>query len=55
MNNDNKKESDKICQLCKAGFEVWVSGLNFGAEREEKLRNHFLVYCPTCKEIEKTE
>ncbi len=44
ISNINKK-----CQFCKAGFEVWLSTLNFNSEREERIREHFLKYCPECQ------
>lgn len=51
--NKTEENNANKCMLCKAGFDVWVSTLNFPAEREEKLRMHFLKYCPDCAEKNK--
>lgn len=50
ISNINKK-----CQFCKAGFEVWLSTLNFNFEREERIREHFLKYCPECQLLDEKE
>ena len=42
-NKKNKKNMQ--CVLCQANFEVWVSNERMP---EEKLRLHFLSYCPAC-------
>jgi hypothetical protein len=42
-NKKNKKNMQ--CVLCQANFEVWVSNERMP---EEKLRSHFLSYCPAC-------
>lgn len=47
-NAKNKESLNKKCQLCKAGFDIWLSTLNFNPEREEKIRAHFSKYCPDC-------
>ena len=52
---NNANEPDKKCQLCRAGFEVWLSSLNFGSERDAKIRAHFLKYCPDCESFDKKE
>ena len=36
------------CTLCQANFEVWIDNLKLASEREEKLREHLLSYCPVC-------
>jgi hypothetical protein len=54
-NINNEKNSEKKCQLCRAGFDVWLSTLNFNPEREEKIRAHFSRYCPDCGLSEKEE
>ena len=40
------------CILCQANFEVWLNNIKLPAEREEKLRQHFLGYCPICTKID---
>jgi len=45
-NKKNKKNMQ--CVLCQANFEVWVSNERMPEEKEEKLRLHFLSYCPAC-------
>ena len=44
----NTEKKNLQCVLCHANFEVWVDNLKIVAEREEKLRGHFLSYCPAC-------
>jgi len=46
---NKEKKIERDCKLCMAGFEVWVSNLNFASEREEEMRKKLLDYCPVCK------
>lgn len=58
VKNFNKlamKNIEKNCEVCKAGFEAWMSTLNFSEEREEKMRSHFLKYCPECRLLSNNE
>jgi len=46
-----RKEIEKKnmqCIVCQANFEVWLDNLKASSEREEKLRQHLLSYCPVC-------
>lgn len=36
------------CALCQANFEVWIDNLKADPEREEKMRERLLTYCPAC-------
>lgn len=50
-----KKILEEDCQLCMAGFEVWVSTLNFTSDKEEAMRQKLLEYCPVCKLVKSKE
>ena len=40
------------CALCQANFEVWMSNQRITDVREESLRKHFLLHCPSCKKAD---
>jgi len=42
------EKSDLQCSICHANFEVWIDNLKLASEREEKLQEHLLSYCPVC-------
>jgi len=44
----NKENKDMQCVVCQANFDVWLDNLKLNPEREEKLREHLLSYCPVC-------
>ena len=49
METRKKTEKNNMqCIVCQANFEVWLDNLKTYSEREEKLREHFLSYCPVC-------
>jgi len=49
VKNLEKDESEKKCMLCEAGFDAWISTLEFSEERQERMRAHFMKFCPDCK------
>jgi hypothetical protein len=42
------EKNDLQCSICHANFEVWVDNLKIDPEKEEKLQEHLLSYCPVC-------
>lgn len=46
-----RKDTEKNnmqCIVCHANFEVWLDNLKISLEREEKMRQRLLSYCPVC-------
>ena len=42
------------CKRCKTRFEIWLSERAVEENvSEEAIRQHFLNFCPVCKELEK--
>lgn len=40
------------CATCGANFEVWLGNQRLSENREEKMRSHFLQYCPDCSKAD---
>ena len=42
------KAIKRECNLCKAGFQAWLSSLNYDNNKEEAMRERIHNYCPIC-------
>ena len=46
------KETMMQCSLCSAQFEIGLNNSRMPEERKDKIKEHFLGYCPVCARLD---
>lgn len=46
--NKNVQAKSMQCAVCSAKFKMWLDNSRLKEERQEKISEHLLEYCPVC-------
>ncbi len=46
--NKNVQAENMQCAVCSARFKMWLDNSGLKEDRQEKISEHLLEYCPAC-------